>query len=321
MTAFGGRDDHLFTGGIVQSAFWPTLMGVEDVEFKFNALAENVSCSDAEDILMCLRSKDAATLQKGDVAIPFPGSPAIPIWQFLPVVDGVFIQDQLYNLFDQGKFIRIPVLLGNDKNEGTYFAPNATTSEEFLDFMQSNYPTLGEVDLQWINSTYPLMPPANMHGAWFPSAAAAYGETTFNCPGNEMAAKIARNTGPDFVWNYYTNIIDQQYIALGLGVPHTIESLAIFGPNQGGTCDDCSFETYNAPIVPVVMDYFISFVKTLNPNPLASQEAPAWEPWGKGGAQGHRIRFQTNNTAMEIVSTDQVERCTHWKELAQVMRQ
>jgi len=321
MTAFGGRDDHLFKGGIVQSAFWPTLMAVKDVEFKFNALVANVSCSDAEDIVSCLRSKDTAALQTADVAIPFPGSSTIPIWQFLPVVDGIFIQDQLYNLFDQGKVIHVPILIGNDNNEGTYFAPNATTSEGFLDFMQSNYPTLGEIDLQRINSTYPLTLPANMHAAWFPSAAAAYGEATLNCPGNEMAAKMAQNFGPDFVWNYHTNILDQQYLALGLGVPHTIESLAIFGPNQGGTCDDCSFETYNAPIVPIVMNYFISFVMTLNPNPLAAQEAPAWEPWGRGGAQGQRIRFQTNHTAMEIVPTDQVERCSVWKNLAPAMRQ
>jgi len=45
-------------------------------------------------------------LKTADVAIPFSRSRAIPIWQFLADVDGIFIQDQhYYNLFDQGKIM------------------------------------------------------------------------------------------------------------------------------------------------------------------------------------------------------------------------
>lgn len=321
IAAHGGRDDRLFHGAIAQSTFWPTLMQVSDVEFKFDAFVANVSCDNAADILACLRSLDTATLQSSDRAISLPGQSGPPLWQFLPVIDGEFITDQLYISFSQGKIVKVPAIIGNDENEGTYFAPNATTSEAFLSFMQNNYPTLSAGDLQAINTTYPIQAPLPLHEVWFPSAAAAYGESTFNCPGNEMVSTMAQYVGPDYVFNYHTDIIDQMNIALGLGVPHTFETTAIFGPDNAGPCDECSFETYNAPIVPVIMDYWISFVRTLNPNRFKDPGAPAWEPWGNGGEERQRIRFQTNNTAMEIAPEGLIQRCQFWRGLAATMQQ
>lgn len=113
-------------------------------------------------------------------------------------------------------------------------------------------------------------------------------------------------------------------IGTGVGSPHTIESSAIFG--VGNVNDDAEtdlengYTTYNKNIIPVVMNYWISFVRDLNPNRYKFESAPHWDSFGDQGS-AKRIVLQTNHTAMELLPPDQVERCEFWKELALVMEQ
>ncbi|RMY78182.1 hypothetical protein D0864_09324 [Hortaea werneckii] len=65
------------------------------------------------------------------------------------------------------------------------------------------------------------------------------------------------------VWNYRYNVEDRDTVAAGYGVPHVSEKTAIYGVNNTGPCDGCSYATYNAPMVPIVMHYWISFIKHL----------------------------------------------------------
>ena len=74
------------------------------------------------------------------------------------------------------------------------------------------------------------------------------------------------------------------------------------------------------PIVPVVMDYFLSFIQTRDPNPLRAPGAPVWESWGTpllvGSGNGSRIVLETNNVRMEPVEAAQAARCEFWAGLA-----
>lgn len=348
LTAYGGRDDHLFVGGISESPFWPTHRTVPEMEFQFERFAKNISCDPAEgiDVMACLRSKDTATLQGSDVTSPFPGAPRTPnpSWYFLPVIDGTFSTDYLYNLFEQGKLVRVPLIVGDDTDEGTGFAINANTSSQFLDFIDANYPKLDSSTLQKISQAYPEdgfgAPIA--HGPYFPATAAAYGEATFVCPGIQMASSLAKYNSAAKTWNYRYNVQDQTLIAAGLGVPHVSEKPAIWGPNNAGACGEpCSYLTYNANIVPVMMSYWISFILSLDPNTHKVRQAPEWEPfqrangghgWGSwggwhGGHGGHeeselqRLVIQTNASRMENIPSSQLQRCELWQSLAQITEQ
>lgn len=189
----------------------------------------------------------------------------------------------------------------------------------------NNYPHLNSVDTDAINARYPLMPALPNHAAYFPSAAAAYGEATFTCVGNFISNIYATHVSPSKVWNYRYNIQMDGYIAQGLGVPHTIESEAIFG--VGNVNDDANaqaqtgYTTYNAEIIPVVMNYYISFIRHLDPNKYKYMDAPRWENFGRGKNGGNRIMLQTNVTAMEVIPQDQAARCEFWRELAMIMEQ
>ncbi|TVY32411.1 Lipase [Lachnellula occidentalis] len=321
LTAYGGRDDRLFVGAIGESVFFPAQPQVSELEWQFSKYVKDTGCAASSDELKCLRSKDLTILQKANVAAPFPGRTAAPLFYWTPTIDGSFIQDYPYRLIEQGKFVKVPIMFGDDTNEGTKFATDASTPAAVASFLQDNYPHLTSADTDEINAQYPLMAPLPKHAKYFPSAAAAYGETTFTCVGNYISQTFAKMNNPGKVWNYRTNILQPDEIAAGLGVPHVSETIAIFGPGNAHDSVDSSYRNTNADIIPVVMDYFISFIRELSPNSHKLASAPQWDSFGDGNDGGRRLKLQTNATVMETIPQDQVKRCEFWRGLALTMEQ
>ncbi|KAK8056066.1 hypothetical protein PG993_001293 [Apiospora rasikravindrae] len=326
LIANGGVDEHLFHGGIGESLFFPSQPYVSDLEWQFSKVLNETGCQDATSPMQCLRGKNEKTLQAANAPSPFPGRTDIPLplFYWTPCIDGQLLQDRPYKMFADGKFIHVPIMFGNDNDEGSVFAPlNTGSPEEIQTFLQNNYRFLEDEEAKKHNSALPSDgSPAE------PQRLMAYGETTFICPAvhvlsayhtqQEQAAPERNGNGNDNdlssspgVWGYRYNVADAVNAALGIGVPHLFESFAIFGP-------DNSYYTYNAPMVPLVMDYWISFVRALNPNPFRSPGAPAWEQWGAGK---RRLLLETGKTAMESTPKEQRARCDAWRELAPVMRQ
>ncbi|KUJ16870.1 triacylglycerol lipase-like protein [Mollisia scopiformis] len=317
LTAYGGRNDNLFVGAIAESPFFPTQPQVPELEWQFETYADAAGCGNATDPLTCLRSKDTAILQAANVPAPYPGRSSAPLFYFTPTVDGDFIRDYPYRLIEQEKLVKVPLMVGDDTNEGSGFAANASSPPDVATFFQNNYPLLTTNDTDAINTQYPLMPPLPKHAAYFPSASAAYGDSTFTCPGNLLASSFSTYNTPYQVWNYRYNVLQANNVAAGLGVPHTFESPAIFGVGNAGDNPNSSYATYNADIVPVLMNYWISFARDLSPNRYKFAEAPHWESFGNG----RRILLQTNGTVMETVPEELVQKCEFWKGLAVTMEQ
>ena len=111
MAAYGGTGDDLFVGAIMGSPFLPTLRTIEETEWLFDVYSSNVGCGDTStDQMACLRGLTIEQIQSNDHTTNFPGQTAIADWTWLPVVDGNFSTDLLYNVFDQGKFKHVPTL-------------------------------------------------------------------------------------------------------------------------------------------------------------------------------------------------------------------
>lgn len=320
LTAYGAHDTDLYIGAVAESPFWPTQRTVAQMEFQYDRLVKDVNCEKAADPLACLRTVDIKTIQKSNVDKPFPGtSPSpTPLWYFLPVLDGNLIQDHLYNLFSQGKFVRVPLMVGDETNEGTDFGYNASSPSEVAQFMKNNYPGISNDQLKEINKAYEYMEPLLKHASFFPSAAGAYGDSTFTCPGNFMSAAMATSLSPHHVWNYRFNVQDPTNIANGMGVPHVFDLPAIFGIGETNQAT-YSYDSSNADIVPITMGYYLSFIKALNPNMHRHKDAPEWEPWGSG--IGQRLKIQTNSTHMEDLPRSESERCLMWKKFSTNMQQ
>ena len=315
LTAYAGREDNqLFAGGIVQDSFWPPQRTVPEMESQYWHLLSETNCS----TLDCLRKVDIAPFQNATQSIPFADAdadnPFPPLFYWLPVIDGGLVPDRLYNLFEKGSFIQVPTLIGDDTNEGSQYAYNASSAAEVSAFLKNNYPSLNPTQLKEVNSLYPKMDPLPQHNAYFPSASAAYGDMCFTCPGNEMASALARYYDPQKVWNYRYNVMDPATVAKGLGVHHDQEWWTIFGPAQFAVYEPASDNTTNAASVPITRHYWISFVRSLNPNTFKVSQAPQWKPWNS--TTGQRLRIQTNNTAMEPVPQSLTDKCAFWRRLA-----
>lgn len=177
--------------------------------------------------------------------------------------------------------------------------------------MQDNYPGLTANDTDALLEHYPKQPRLPRHNAWYPSASDAYGESTFICPNNHI---INATTGAGLsneTWAYRYNVWDDEHEEAGLGVEHTFDRPAILGPGNAGY-EAQSYYTYNAPIVPLMMNYYLSFVRTLDPNLMRMEGAPEWGNW-KGG---ERLVIELGETRMEDVDDGERERCAFWEGVA-----
>ncbi|KAI1482678.1 alpha/beta-hydrolase [Daldinia eschscholtzii] len=338
----GGRGENLFVGAIGESPFFPAQPTVADLEWQFDLVLSQTGCVDSPDPMSCLRSKDTATLQQSaNIPSPFPGRPGpptpLPLFFWTPCIDGSFLPDSPSVLFSKGYFIDVPVLMGTTSNEGTVFAPaDVASAEDMTVFLRNNYPHLTDAQASNFPSEYPQEPPLPLHESWFPSAATAYGEATFICPTNTfLSSYVRRRNNAQHAWSYRYDVYDASNAAQGLGVPHIWESWAVFGPDsqQGPGGGPASYYNEAAGVVPLVMDYWISFVRTLDPSTLRTPGAPVWELWDaesssdgdtttNGGAtNGKRLLMQIGNFSMETVLDDQQERCDFWEELAPALQQ
>lgn len=217
-------------------------------------------------------------------------------------------------------------------------------------FFADNFPKLTAYDTDSIVDQYPLLPPLPDHNAWFPSTSKAYGEATFICPcintldamqsqsnstspKNSTAASSKSNSTDTLdlrdaapmnmstkLFSYRYNVLDYDYVAAGLGVPHLFTAAAVFGPGSISGANVASYYTYNAAIVPVVMRYWISFVRVLDPNVYRDGSAPFWELW-QNGQDRRRVVLETNISRMETVPLKERARCDFWADLGEVMEQ
>lgn len=197
--------------------------------------------------------------------------------------------------------------------EGSIFSANAETPGQFISFIQDNFPGLTDDKAQEMLRHYPLEAPRPRHQPWFPSTYRAYGETTFICPTNLILDAFSRTRYANRTWSYRYNVWDLENDRRGVGVTHTFDSAAILGPES--LTAPISYHTYNAPVIPLMMSYYISFVRSQDPNTHRFEQAPRWETW-RGG---QRLLVELNKTRMESTSAEQKKRCWFWKSVSSDM--
>jgi carboxylesterase type B len=113
LSAYGGRNDHLFHAAAAESQSFGVQFTVGGSQYQYDALVSRAGCDSAEDTLACLRSLTAADLQAVNINIPSPGGGGDPpLYMYSNVIDGDFTQDFTYKLYQEGKFIKVPVIFG-----------------------------------------------------------------------------------------------------------------------------------------------------------------------------------------------------------------
>ncbi|KAJ5675840.1 Carboxylesterase type B [Penicillium macrosclerotiorum] len=323
LSAYGGRDDGLFIGAAAESQSFASMFNVSESQFAYNRLVTRTGCKSSDDTLACLRGLDISTLQAQNIKTPFPGAPGNPLYLYGPTIDGDLIPDYTYRLFHQGKFIKVPVIFGDDTNEGTIFVPRNTSSVNAADqFIKNQFPRITKTHLTKINSMYLTADQTRSFpnaGPYWRPASNGYGEIRYICPGVDMSSVYAAAGVPS--WNYHYAVVDPSSEAEGTGTSHTVEVNAIWGPSHVSGVPPSSYWTTNAGIVPVMQGYWTSFVRSLNPNTHRYASSPEWKTWGTGDDAYKRIFIRTNQTRMERVPQKQQERCKYLVSIGEALGQ
>ncbi|KAI4272343.1 MAG: hypothetical protein L6R38_006641 [Xanthoria sp. 2 TBL-2021] len=149
---------------------------------------------------------------------------------------------------------------------------------------------------------------------YWSSTADAYGELRYNCPGLFLNNAYTQH-GVKSNWNYRYGVLDPGNADDGIGTPHVAELNAIWGAPPGSPP---SYKTTNKNMIPVLQQYWVSFIMDFDPNTRRLPGTPRWEEWGAAGfgdSNGELTRrnaFQNHNgksTQMEDVGREQWERC------------
>jgi carboxylesterase type B len=319
MAAYGGRDDKLFHAAIAQSPSFGPVLNIAESQYQYDYLVKRVGCVHARDTLACLRSKPAAEIQRKNINIPYPHGPKggrrKPKFMWNPVIDDDIVQDHTYRAFREGKFVRVPAIFGDDTNGGTPFVPSATnTTKAFNSFLAAQFPALTSTQLHELDRLY-----ANTsvqfpnRGRYWRQTGTAYGEMRYMCPSLFLSSAMARYQGAKG-WNYRYNVQIPRFMEAGFGVPHLAELNAIWGPDILRGNGWKSYMHLNKAIVPVIQAYWLSFIRTYDPNTLRHPGSPEWEEWDPSAQR--RLVLQTNRTHMEVVDRDQQERCVYLDSIA-----
>ena len=323
LSAYGGRDDKLFVAAAAESQSFGSMLNVSESQFAYDRLANRTGCNTKRDTLACLRGLDVNALQQKNIVTPYPGAPGNPLYLYGPTIDGDLIQDHTLRLFHEGKFIKVPVIFGDDTNEGTIFVPRNTSSVSQADaFIKNQFPTVTKDQLSKINSMYltddqkRTFPNA---GPYWRAASNAYGELRYICPGIDMSSVYAAAGVPS--WNYHYAVADPDAEASGTGTSHTVEVNALWGPDYVSGVPPASYYTTNAGIIPVIQGYWTSFIRSLDPNTHRDPSSPEWKTWGQGDNAYRRIFLRTNQTRMERVPQEQRDRCSYLIGIGEDLRQ
>jgi carboxylesterase type B len=204
------------------------------------------------------------------------------------VIDGNFTPDYTYKLYAEGKFVKVPVIFGDDTNEGTIFTPkNISDYTDMNNFLRNNWLHLDSTQLKKIDNLYPEAEQFPGAGPYWQTAANAYGEMRYNCPGINLSSTYLQAGVPSY--NYHWDYLTPQNAANGIGVPHTDESESIWGVS-------------NNPLSPIIMSYWTSFIRSKDPNTYKLDSAPEWKTFE--GMQRIHFTNRSSQVAMESVLDD-----------------
>jgi carboxylesterase type B len=128
LIAYGGRDEGLFSAAIAQSG-GPLLpssyRNATETEVYSNKILKETGCTEAKDQLSCLRAVPAEALRSVSQILP-------TAW----VVDGELLTSTGSRLIESGSFVKVPLLIGSNRNEGTtmiqLFNLTVNSDDDFL---------------------------------------------------------------------------------------------------------------------------------------------------------------------------------------------
>jgi len=179
-------------------------------------IAAAAGCGNAQDVLACLRSKDAAVLVRAGTHHRETG--AIPRPMYSPVIDGVTLTGSAAERLRRGE-VGVPLIIGSNADEATLFmrAIHVANPADYEKIMRDTFRERADEALK----IYPVPASSDVRAA----VERVVTETGFVCPALELAAAASDRLA---VYSYYFTYHRKGPIASRVGAFHGIEILYLF---------------------------------------------------------------------------------------------
>lgn len=274
MMAYGGRNDHLFHGAILESggAFPLTSPDTPAFQASFDTLITNTMCSplanaSAAKKLACIRTLPLST---------FRASAGKSTGQS---IDGDFSRTSIQNALPSGKYLHIPTIVGTNTDEGTTSAPTGiNTTAQLSGPVAAGYfrpQKLPNETVSTLLAKYPTDPrlgcPYNTGTTRFTSgtldkmACSIFGDIVQIAPARMIAQVLAKDRVP--VWKYRFNHLLSTTPAnlLGKGIGTGAEQAFIFS-------NIASEQPWDRSMAGQMSALWASFAHDLEPNGVVRGE-------------------------------------------------
>ncbi|KAI2634090.1 sterol esterase [Hypomontagnella submonticulosa] len=243
----------------------------------YNTVVEEAGCAGAANTLDCLRDADYDTFLHAANSVPGILSYTSVALSYVPRPDGVVLPDSPDILARDGKYAAVPMIIGDQEDEGTLFAlfqPNITSTDKLVDYLwKVFFPEIQREDVAGLVNTYDSSISAGspfntgiLNNAYpeFKRLAAILGDIVFTLT-RRIFLEVSLKANPDVPsWSYLGSY---DYGTPILGTFHGSDILQVFYgilPNYASKA---------------IQSYYISFVYTMDPNSGTSSDYQKWPQW------------------------------------------
>ncbi|GAA99248.1 uncharacterized protein L969DRAFT_93710 [Mixia osmundae IAM 14324] len=269
-------DSSLYRGAIMQSGF-PTTGGYLSIaqaqSYYYTPLLTSSGCSD----FACIQALPFATVFAANSLKSAPSG----VLPYQPCYDGVLVTAPPAELIEGGSFAKVPMIMGDVRDEGTLFSPTGVTSDAQIvaglsAVVVGQKPPING-NISQILTAYPNTPAlgspydtgTNLFGlnAEYKRVSSIAGDFTFHS-NRRRFAQYAASSGVK-AWNYQLGTTSSALAAAShLGISHGSEIIFIF-------LHETTTFAYQ------VADYWINFITGLDPN---GDSLPQWNDYGPSAA-------------------------------------
>ncbi|KAL4918219.1 Alpha/Beta hydrolase protein [Aspergillus aurantiobrunneus] len=274
LMAYGGRDDRLFRAGILESggAFPLTYANTSSFQETFDSLITDTSCTSfanasAAEQLSCIRQ--------------------LPVQDFLSSVgsntgqsiDGSFTETSIHFALPAEKYVKVPMIVGTNTDEGTNSAPmRINTTEQLSVPLADGFHRPTPLPNSTVSTLLSLYPDDPRRG--YKKACSIFGDIVQIGPARMIAQWLTRNNrdnkSPEYRYrfNHLPHDTDASNIAAGIGTG--IEQRYVFSnlvPDH----------PWDRSLAYEISSAWVPFAYGLDPDPGGESTLPEWPEYGTSG--------------------------------------
>lgn len=297
LIAYGGDNTYngkpLFRGAIMDSGSMTPIQDTNSTKPQsiFNQVVKNAGCSGKADTVNCLRDLSYTSFLNAVTSVP--GTYGQADESYRPRVDFDTIPFSSETAVQNGKFAKVPFIVGDQEDEGTLqaiFLFNIATPTAIANLLRNNYYTQASTSIvQQVVDSYSVNP---ADGSPFRTGndyqlytqyklnAAVVGDLNIRLL-RRAFLNLVGSTVP--TWSY---VGTYGYRSSFLGTNHASDLAYAFGTSTGFPRT-------------AIQSYYISFVNTLSPNNGKNSTLVTWNNWVEG-----KQLLNISSTATSLVNDD-----------------